>query len=91
VQVAGRILVADDYEPNLSGMRDLLEVAGYCVDTASSGTQALRAAEAGAHDVILLDVVMRKFVWRQYRQGMSSSREHESHQNRVVEQVFRLQ
>jgi cyclic di-GMP phosphodiesterase len=55
---AGRILVTDDYEPNLSGMRDLLEAAGYSVDAASSGPQALRAAEAGVHDVILLDVVM---------------------------------
>lgn len=58
MQMAGRILVVDDYEPNLTGMRDLLEAAGYTVDTASNGPHALRAAAAGEHDVILLDVVM---------------------------------
>ena len=58
MRISGRILVADDYEPNVIGMRDLLEAAGYTVDTASNGRDALRAAVGGEHDVILLDVVM---------------------------------
>jgi len=58
MRISGRILVVDDYEPNVMGMRDLLEAAGYRVDTASNGRDALHAAGAGEHDVILLDVVM---------------------------------
>ena len=58
VQTGGRILVVDDYDANVTGMRLLLEAAGYAVDTASNGRQALQAAAAGEHDVILLDVVM---------------------------------
>jgi putative two-component system response regulator len=54
----GRILVVDDYAPIVAGMRDLLERAGYTVDTASTGGDALRAAEVGNYDVILLDIVM---------------------------------
>jgi putative two-component system response regulator len=58
MQISGRILVVDDYEPNVIGMRDLLQGDGYRVDTANNGRDALRAAAAGEHDVILLDVVM---------------------------------
>lgn len=58
MHIAGRILVVDDYEPNVIGMRDLLRAAGYAVDVASNGDEALRAAETGEHDVILLDVIM---------------------------------
>lgn len=56
--LAGRILVVDDYGPNVAGMRDLLQEAGYAVDTARNGEGALRAAAAGEHDVILLDVML---------------------------------
>jgi cyclic di-GMP phosphodiesterase len=58
MQISGRILVVDDYDANVLGMRALLQAAGYTVDTASNGEDALRAAAAGEHDVILLDVVM---------------------------------
>lgn len=58
MQISGRILVVDDYEPNVIGMRDLLRGDGYRVDTANNGGDALRAAAAGEHDVILLDVLM---------------------------------
>jgi putative two-component system response regulator len=54
----GRVLVADDHEPTLLGMRDLLEAAGHVVYTASTGCEALRAATAKRPDVILLDVMM---------------------------------
>src|SRR2546423_790586 len=38
---SGRVLVVDDYEPNLSAMRRLLERAGYSVITAMNGHEAL--------------------------------------------------
>ena len=54
----GKVLVADDHEPTLIGMRDLLEAAGHVVHTASNGAEALRLASDVRPDVILLDVVM---------------------------------
>ena len=54
----GRVLVADDHEPTLVGMRDLLEAAGHIVHTATNGAEALRLAAIERPDVILLDVVM---------------------------------
>jgi two-component system copper resistance phosphate regulon response regulator CusR len=53
-----RILVADD-EPDTLGLIQLtLETAGFHVDTASNGTQALERAQGDAYDLILLDVMM---------------------------------
>ncbi|HEY0876447.1 MAG TPA: HD domain-containing phosphohydrolase [Vicinamibacterales bacterium] len=58
MSLTGRVLVADDHEPTLLGMRDLLESAGHIVSTASTGREALRAATDERPDVILLDVMM---------------------------------
>lgn len=58
MKVTGKVLVADDHESTLTGMRDLLEAAGHVVHTASNGAEALRLAAAERPDVILLDVVM---------------------------------
>lgn len=55
---AGKVLVVDDYEPNVCGLADLLRSAGYSVWTALNGTDALRLVGAERPDVILLDVVM---------------------------------
>ena len=53
-----RILVADD-EPDTLGLIQLtLETAGFHVDTAANGTQALERAQGDAYDLILLDVMM---------------------------------
>lgn len=53
-----RILVADD-EPDTLGLIQLtLETAGYHVDTAANGTQALERAGGDAYALILLDVMM---------------------------------
>ena len=54
----GTVLVVDDYEPNLSGMRSLLEAAGYDVRTATNGCEALQSAAEQPPDLVLLDVVM---------------------------------
>ena len=58
MKVTGKVLVADDHESTLIGMRDLLEAVGHVVHTASTGAEALRLAAAERPDVILLDVVM---------------------------------
>jgi putative two-component system response regulator len=58
MKTTGKVLVADDHESTLIGMRDLLEAAGHIVHTASTGAEALRVASAERPDVILLDVVM---------------------------------
>src|SRR5689334_53762 len=52
------ILVADDHEPNLYGLRDLLTAEGYHVRTATSGADALMLAHAERPDLALLDMVM---------------------------------
>jgi DNA-binding response OmpR family regulator len=53
-----RILVADD-EPDTLGLIQLtLETAGFDVDTAANGTQALERAQGDTYDLILLDVMM---------------------------------
>jgi putative two-component system response regulator len=55
---SGKVLVADDYEPTLVGLRGLLEAAGHVVHAARNGDEALRLAAAEKPDVVLLDVLM---------------------------------
>jgi putative two-component system response regulator len=55
---AGTVLVVDDHEPTLVGLRELLETAGYSVVTERNGLDGLRAAARQRPDVVLLDVVM---------------------------------
>jgi putative two-component system response regulator len=52
------VLVVDDYAPNLSGLRSLLEDAGFDVRTATNGRDALQSATEQPPDLVLLDVVM---------------------------------
>jgi putative two-component system response regulator len=55
---AGKVLVVDDYEPNLRGLTQLLEHADYTVLTATNGRDALDIAKRERPDLVLLDVVM---------------------------------
>src|SRR5262245_59613081 len=55
---AGTVLVADDHEAALYGLRDLLRYQPYSVWTAPNGTDALRIAHDEHPDIVLLDVVM---------------------------------
>ncbi|HUC75784.1 MAG TPA: HD domain-containing phosphohydrolase [Vicinamibacterales bacterium] len=55
---AGKILVVDDYEPNLRGLGQLLRTAEYSVTSASSGQEALDLAKRERPDLVLLDVLM---------------------------------
>jgi len=51
------VLVVDDYEANLSGLRAFLR-KDYSVVTTTSGNEAIRIARDTAPDAVLLDVVM---------------------------------
>ncbi len=53
-----RLLVVDDEATILELLSGSLRMAGFEVMTASSGTQAVRAAASGRPDLILLDVMM---------------------------------
>ena len=54
----GKILVVDDYEPNLHGLAQLLEGANYHVLMAANGSEALSLVAAERPDLVLLDVMM---------------------------------
>jgi PAS domain S-box-containing protein len=53
-----RCLVAEDNIVNQKLVRRMLELAGYQVDIASSGYEAVEKANSGGYDVILMDVQM---------------------------------
>jgi CheY-like chemotaxis protein len=53
-----RILVAEDHEPLLIGIQQILETAGYTVLTASDGLEALQILEHIQPDLILADIMM---------------------------------
>ena len=52
------ILLAEDNAVNQEVARELLEQAGFAVDLASDGAQALQLAQANVYDLILMDVQM---------------------------------
>lgn len=53
-----RILVVDDDRAFLDVLTDTLREGGHTVDATTDGAEALRRAQAGTHDVALLDLVM---------------------------------
>ncbi len=55
---AARILIVDDHPINLEIGAALLTLVGYEVDLAENGKQAVEKAEAGAYDLILMDIHM---------------------------------
>src|SRR5215207_5558274 len=55
---SGRVLIVDDYEANVSALRQLLEAEGYEVQTATNGRDALDLVHREHPDLVLLDVVM---------------------------------
>ncbi len=55
---AGKVLVVDDYEPNLRGLCQLLKSAAYTVVPAADGGTALDVVRTERPDLVLLDVVM---------------------------------
>jgi DNA-binding response OmpR family regulator len=55
-----KILVVEDEPAILNGVKDMLELEGYSVLTASDGQEGLKLALAHDPDLILLDVMMPK-------------------------------
>ncbi|MDP4023013.1 ATP-binding protein [Methylobacterium sp. NEAU 140] len=54
----GRILLVEDIEINRELACVVLRGAGHTVDVAADGIEAVRAVEAGAYDLVLMDVQM---------------------------------
>jgi CheY-like chemotaxis protein len=55
-----RILVVDDDKDNADSWAMVLEAAGYTVDVAYSGPEALLCAQAEVPDVVMMDLGMPK-------------------------------
>jgi putative two-component system response regulator len=55
---SGKVLVVDDYAPNLRALGLLLERSDYTVLTATNGRDALEIVKNQRPDLVLLDVVM---------------------------------
>ena len=55
---AGRLLLVEDNRINQELARAVLELGGYRVDVVPDGAAAIRAAERGGYDLILMDVQM---------------------------------
>ncbi|MES1260223.1 MAG: SpoIIE family protein phosphatase [Acidobacteriota bacterium] len=55
-QTTQKVLVVDDQPDILEAMRLLLKGGGYSTETATSPEQALAAATAGGHDLVMIDM-----------------------------------
>ena len=55
-----RVLIVEDYPPLARALSTGLREAGYAVDGASEGEEALACAQATAYDVIILDIMLPK-------------------------------
>ncbi|GET23082.1 response regulator transcription factor [Prolixibacter denitrificans] len=53
-----RILIVEDEEAMLIGLRDNLEFEGYEVDTANRGDDGFKKLQSGSYDLVLLDVML---------------------------------
>lgn len=58
IQTKGRVLLVEDYEPNILVASTLLEMSGYDCDTAANGVIALEKAKGSDYLAILMDVQM---------------------------------
>jgi DNA-binding response OmpR family regulator len=55
-----KVLVADDDGDFTGVVQAILEHAGFAIDTASNGEEALKAIKKQQYDLLILDVVMPK-------------------------------
>ena len=53
-----KILIVEDEEAMLIGLRDNLEFEGYAVETANRGDEGFKKLQAGSFDLVLLDVML---------------------------------
>lgn len=52
----GRVLVAEDYEPNALFIAEVLDMAGFDVDIVTDGYVAVERAETGSYSAIVMDI-----------------------------------
>jgi CheY-like chemotaxis protein len=57
-ELFGPILVVDDLDQNRDITRKMLEAAGYAVDVAPDGAQAVAAVQATPYELVLMDIQM---------------------------------
>lgn len=53
-----KILIIEDEQAMLTGLRDNLEFEGYQVETADRGNDGFKKLQAGSYDLVLLDVML---------------------------------
>ena len=58
ILVGMRVLVIEDYSPLRHALVRGLREAGYAVDAVGDGAQGLEFAEAEAHDLVILDIML---------------------------------
>jgi len=58
LKLSGRLLVVDDLDQNRDLARKMLEPAGYTVDVASNGAEAVAAVQATRYELVLMDIQM---------------------------------
>jgi putative two-component system response regulator len=58
LRTVGKVLVVDDLEATVLGLKGLLELEGHCVSTATNARDALDLVSEDPPDVVLTDVVM---------------------------------
>lgn len=56
--ISTRILLVEDYQPNIFMLEILLKEYGYNYDVATNGAEAIQYATSNTYDVILMDVGM---------------------------------
>jgi two-component system cell cycle response regulator DivK len=59
-QTTSRILVVDDYDDSRTMYAEMLSFAGYGVETAKDGAEALERAGSGRFDLFVLDLALPK-------------------------------
>ncbi len=75
---APRVLVIEDEPADQERLVSLLLLAGYAVDTASTGAQALRAIEAQTYQAITLDLILPDMSGLAILQAIRKSPGHEA-------------